>query len=218
MPGKIPCPIGCTCRHHPEGNLSPEEKAQRARERARDRYLANRETIIAYQAERQQQPEVKVRRRRQGVTWSRTYREKNREAINAKARAAYDPALTSARNRAFKFGLSPEETQRRFDEQGGRCYLGGEPIDLDAPRGYYVDHAHWCCPGRNTCGKCVRGLTCNNCNVGAGGFGDDPDRMRRAADAMDAADEAIRTARVSKPVQARLFDISEAASRREESA
>lgn len=192
MPGKIPCPPGCTCRRHPEGNLSPEEKAERARQRARDRYAAKREEIIAHTAEYNKRPEVRERRRGQALAWSRTYREKNREEINARARASYDRTQESARNRRYKFGLSPEETRRLFDEQGGRCYLGGEPIDLDAPHGYYVDHAHWCCPGTKACGRCVRGLTCRNCNSGAGGFGDDPSRMRRAADAMEAADEAVR--------------------------
>jgi Recombination endonuclease VII len=218
MPGKLPCPIGCRCPKHPEGNLSPEEKAQRARERARERYLAKRDEIIAYNSERNKRPDVKARRRQQALGWSRTYREKNRGALNAKARAVYDPVAESHKSRKWKFGLSPEETRRLFDAQGGRCYLGGEPLDLDAPRGCYVDHAHWCCPGNNSCGECVRGLTCNNCNVGAGGFGDDPARMRRAADAMEAADAAVRARLTDKPVQAELFDINRAPRRQKDSA
>jgi Recombination endonuclease VII len=216
MPGKTPCPIGCRCGHHPEGNVSPEEKAQRARERARENYLANREQKIAAATEyaKGHREERRTRARERG--YSRKYYAKNRQAITAKQRAAYDPALTSVRNRTHKFGLSPEETQRLFDEQGGRCYLGGEPIDLDAPRGYYVDHAHWCCPGRKTCGKCVRGLTCNNCNHGAGGFGDEPARLRRAADAIEAADAEVAARINTKPVQGELpIDIKRAARRQE---
>lgn len=40
MPGTKPCEIGCTCGHHPEGKLPPEQwtERQRSRERARVRH------------------------------------------------------------------------------------------------------------------------------------------------------------------------------------
>lgn len=36
-----------------------------------------------------------------------------------------------------------------------------------------VDHDHSCCPG-TSCGSCVRGLICHNCNWAAGAVNDDP--------------------------------------------
>jgi hypothetical protein len=47
-----------------------------------------------------------------------------------------------------------------------------------------VDHDHECCPGPRSCGKCVRGLICNECNL-ALGLGQDPQTLRSLADYLD---------------------------------
>ena len=28
-----------------------------------------------------------------------------------------------------------------------------------------VDHNHTCCPSKQSCGNCIRGLLCSNCNL-----------------------------------------------------
>lgn len=45
-----------------------------------------------------------------------------------------------------------------------------------------IDHDHSCCPGKRSCGKCVRGVLCLNCNYGVGAANDDPEELRRVAD------------------------------------
>ena len=47
---------------------------------------------------------------------------------------------------------------------------------------FSVDHDHSCCPDRTkSCGKCVRGLLCNHCNVILGFAKDNPDLLIAAA-------------------------------------
>jgi hypothetical protein len=44
-----------------------------------------------------------------------------------------------------------------------------------------VDHDHRCCPGAHSCGKCVKGLLCEGCNIASGWLGDSPGRAEGLA-------------------------------------
>lgn len=68
-----------------------------------------------------------------------------------------------------RFSISIDEySEILFVKQNGMCAL----CDLNAPtieemftiRFWPVDHDHRCCPGRHSCGKCVRGVLCDGCN------------------------------------------------------
>jgi predicted Zn-ribbon and HTH transcriptional regulator len=48
-----------------------------------------------------------------------------------------------------------------------------------------IDHDHRCCPTIKTCGKCVRGILCSNCNTSAGLQGDSSSNLRALADYLD---------------------------------
>lgn len=77
------------------------------------------------------------------------------------------------------FGLSPGSYARMLSDQGGSCKICGR-VDPTG-RKLHVDHDHSCCSGKTSCGQCVRGLLCGQCNTGLGMFRDDPDCLEAAA-------------------------------------
>lgn len=81
-----------------------------------------------------------------------------------------------------KHGISQERYMQMASEQGGKCRICREVVDI---RKFQVDHDHECCSGSWSCGKCVRCLLCVNCNRGLGHFRDDPWRLHRAAQLLE---------------------------------
>jgi hypothetical protein len=79
--------------------------------------------------------------------------------------------------RMEKFGITAERYQHMLESQGGACAICRKSF-----HSYSIDHDHRCCPEKGTsCGKCVRGLLCSNCNLAIGMLGDDPERLITAA-------------------------------------
>src|SRR5204863_8159481 len=83
------------------------------------------------------------------------------------------------KHRLENYGMTWEQYQELLAEQGGGCALCGQ--QCSSGRLLAVDHDHACCPGMKSCGKCVRGLLCGDCNHGLGKFEDSPERLRAAA-------------------------------------
>lgn len=83
-------------------------------------------------------------------------------------------------NIRHRYGLPPERFAAILVDQDGLCAIcrTSEP----GPKGWNVDHDHDCCAGIGSCGKCVRGLLCNKCNLAIGLLADDPDVLMRAHD------------------------------------
>ena len=61
------------------------------------------------------------------------------------------------------------------------CGICGAKISSDG-RKLCIDHDHSCCPGKTSCGKCVRGALCDLCNRGLGHFREDPGLTQKAVD------------------------------------
>jgi hypothetical protein len=93
------------------------------------------------------------------------------------------------------FGLAPGEYDQLLAHQGGRCYIcHRKPVS----KRLAVDHDHSCCSGPTSCGKCVRGLLCRNCNRDVlGHLKDDPEALRRAIAYLQSWPSKAVLARVS---------------------
>jgi Recombination endonuclease VII len=88
-------------------------------------------------------------------SWCKSCRGTERQVIRNSA----DTRREHLRN---KFGITPEQYEAKLAEQGGGCAICGSPPKKIA---LHVDHDHSCCPGKYTCGKCLRGILCWPCNV-----------------------------------------------------
>jgi hypothetical protein len=69
-----------------------------------------------------------------------------------------------------------------------RCEICGRDVSVRRrdSRGrlrpsFALDHDHSCCQSGTSCGKCLRGLLCLNCNAAIGYLGDDPETVATAA-------------------------------------
>ena len=71
------------------------------------------------------------------------------------------------------YGMSLEDYEQILIKQKYKCanpFCHNQYLDI---KKLSVDHDHSCCPGRNSCGKCIRGLLCMECNFILGHANDD---------------------------------------------
>lgn len=105
---------------------------------------------------------------------------------------AYSAAnsLSGDWSRARKYGMRPQELHALYLRQDARCYLCGDPLRPDLAK-CHIDHDHACCGPGASCGICVRGIACASCNRAIGEAKDDPRRLRRIADNLEAANRQL---------------------------
>jgi hypothetical protein len=111
---------------------------------------------------------------------TREWQDDNRDIANKFSREwrAANPELFKNIRRLSKYNITKEEFDHMLNDQGHTCYICGNIFnDTILP---HVDHDHECCPNNKSCGKCIRGLLCRNCNTGIGLLKDDPIILQRA--------------------------------------
>lgn len=86
-------------------------------------------------------------------------------------------ASTKLARALARYGLTTTKYLEMLETQGGKCAVcGGD----NGGKRLVVDHDHACCPARGSCGRCVRSLLCDLCNLGLGAFKDSPELMQAA--------------------------------------
>lgn len=130
---------------------------------------------------------------------AKKWREANRDLANERTAVWYQENIERERPkakenaRAQRAALTPDEVlgQRlwryrleRLDfdlmmrQQGGDCAVCRVPFASNEDA--LIDHDHLCCD-KGSCGNCVRGLLCRDCNLALGLLRDDPVKVLRAA-------------------------------------
>lgn len=89
--------------------------------------------------------------------------------------AAHEPEerrRQMARIRLNRYQMSDERFADLLAEQDDKCAVcrGEFGVRTDGVVQVIIDHDHACCPGHRSCGECVRGLTCQRCNLAVGWY------------------------------------------------
>lgn len=82
--------------------------------------------------------------------------------------------------RRFKrHGLTEEQYESLQKMYSGKCHSCKERDAVN------IDHDHLCCSGPYSCGKCVRGVLCNQCNTALGLLNDDVAKIKKLIEYID---------------------------------
>jgi hypothetical protein len=66
-------------------------------------------------------------------------------------------------NLVRRYGITLKQFNEILTNQGNVCKI----CSRDSKR-FVIDHDHACCDTKKTCGKCIRGIICENCNRALG--------------------------------------------------
>jgi hypothetical protein len=90
--------------------------------------------------------------------------------------AKANPEKVRAARLRRMYNISLEQYSTMLAAQGGCCAICEQSeTALDAHgmvKDLSVDHDHACCPGKTSCGRCIRGLLCHRHNLAIGLLGD----------------------------------------------
>jgi hypothetical protein len=123
------------------------------------------------------------------LAYQREYFDLNADEIRRRAREGYQPGRHRDAGLKWRHGVRPEDYAAMWQAQDGRCYLCGD--EMTDSQKVVIDHDHSCCGPHKSCRICRRGLAHDQCNVTIGYAGESPERLRRMADELEAAQLAF---------------------------
>lgn len=80
---------------------------------------------------------------------------------------------------SYRHGITKERYQELLSMFDHKCYICGEP-ERRTGLSLSLDHDHSCCSSKFSCGDCIRGVLCSDCNRGLGFFRDNPELLLKA--------------------------------------
>jgi len=116
-------------------------------------------------------PERREKRKQRSKKWQKDNPEQYKEGLAKwkEANPDHKKYLDKKYTLWSHYRLTIEDYVNMLNEQGGVCKICKEARRLS------VDHDHSCCPDKLCCGKCVRGLVCQRCNMMLGFIENYPD-------------------------------------------
>ena len=112
---------------------------------------------------------------------------RNKDHVNARQKIYYHKMGPDRRRRyevKARYRLTEEQYFDLINKHDNRCGIC-KKHQSELPKIMGIDHDHNCCPGKITCGKCIRGLLCSSCNLSLGGFNDDINMLQLAIDYLN---------------------------------
>ena len=96
------------------------------------------------------------------------YYKKNPEKLKSEAKIAY------AKNRKnwMRHRMLEEDYNFLYNLYEGKCHSCKDRLAIN------IDHDHNCCDGSFSCGKCVRGILCSQCNTALGLLSDSTEKIK----------------------------------------
>jgi hypothetical protein len=148
----------------------PLEEFSRSPQRHDGRGSWCKKCHAAYYRRKEKEPEYRERRR------ENTRRYRQRIGLLGRRKLARKTDLKRS------YGLTPEAYAEMLQAQNGLCAICALP-QAECVSSFHIDHVHL--PGEvrkisRTKGK-IRGLLCNECNLGLGKFKDNPEVLEKAA-------------------------------------
>lgn len=101
------------------------------------------------------------------------------------------PEKSRANTLRYMYKVDVAWYDQKLVEQGGGCACCGATSSGGSSETFHIDHDHSCCPGKRSCGKCIRGLLCNRCNLLLGVARDDVDVLKAAIEYLKMLETAI---------------------------